>query len=80
MSQTGSCATTAFRLFSLRSLPTNPVTASYDLPYKPTLPVDQDRPAAHLMAARTSACSPGPTQSRHPVLPPKPRRSTITKV
>ncbi len=46
----------------------------------PTLPVDHGRDAAHWIAAFTSACSPGPTQSRQPVLPPKPRRSTMTYV
>ena len=46
----------------------------------PTLPVDQGWLAAHSTAAFTSACSPGPTQSRQPFEPPKPRRSTITYV
>src|SRR4051812_18313230 len=46
----------------------------------PTLPVDHGCEAAHSTAATTSACSPGPPQSRQPVEPPKPRRSTITKV
>jgi hypothetical protein len=46
----------------------------------PTLPVDQGREAAQLTAAVTSACSPLPSQSRQPVLPPKPRLSTSTTV
>ena len=46
----------------------------------PTLPVDHGCDAAHSTAVFTSACSPGPTQSRQPELPPKPRRSTITYV
>src|SRR4051812_24878378 len=44
----------------------------------PTRPVDHACPAAHLTAWTTSACSPGPAQSRQPFEPPKPRRSTIT--
>ena len=50
------------------------------MPYIPTFPVDHGWPAAHSTAEATSACSPGPTQSRQPVDPPKPRRSTITTV
>ena len=46
----------------------------------PTPPVDHGWLAAHLTAFTTSACSPGPDQSRHPFEPPKPRRSTITYV
>src|SRR3954468_9168286 len=46
----------------------------------PTLPVDHGWLAAHLTAFTTSACSPGPAQSRQPFEPPKPRRSTITNV
>ena len=46
----------------------------------PTLPVDHGWLAAHLTALTTSACSPGPDQSRQPFEPPKPRRSTITKL
>ncbi len=45
----------------------------------PTAPVDHGRLAAQSIAALTSACSPGPAQSRQPVEPPKPRRSTMTK-
>src|SRR3954471_11893141 len=44
----------------------------------PTRPVDHGSLAAHLTAWTTSACSPGPAQSRQPFEPPKPRRSTIT--
>ena len=46
----------------------------------PTLPVDHGCDAAHSTALTTSACSPGPAQSRQPVEPPNPRRSTITNV
>src|SRR3954466_15844787 len=46
----------------------------------PTFPLDQGRLAAHCTALTTSACSPGPDQSRQPFDPPKPRRSTITKL
>src|SRR3954454_7418562 len=46
----------------------------------PTRPVDHGCLAAHLTALATSACSPGPAQSRQPFEPPKPRRSTITNV
>src|SRR3954468_23182874 len=46
----------------------------------PTEPVDHGCDAAHCTADTTSLCSPGPPQSRQPVEPPKPRRSTITNV
>ena len=46
----------------------------------PTLPVDHGCVAAHWTALTTSDCSPGPPQSRQPVEPPNPRRSTIMNV
>src|SRR3954471_11287118 len=46
----------------------------------PTAPVDHGCDAVHCTAETTSDCSPGPPQSRQPVEPPKPRRSTITNV
>src|SRR3954449_12073546 len=46
----------------------------------PTLPLDHGWLAAHFTELTTSACSPGPAQSRQPFEPPKPRRSTITNV